>query len=87
MTRFLHVRNIEDSETGTHACKGGATVAYDVVDGVVQFAVAICSTRDNFCRRIGRAVSEGRLKDGHKVMTLNLNGQKPIQVILESLYA
>jgi len=41
MTRFLHVRNIEDSETGTHACKGGATVAYDVVDGVVQFVALV----------------------------------------------
>lgn len=44
--------------------KGGATVAYEEIDGNLHFAVAVCSDRDNFCRRIGRAVASGRLKLG-----------------------
>lgn len=63
MCKFIHLRNAHNMS------RGGMTIAFDTIpqpDGslVVEAALAICSTRDNFNRRLGRAISEGRLRKG-----------------------
>ncbi len=54
---FMHIRNSENP------VKGGKTIAYTLVDNnrAVLFNVACCCPNDNFCRRTGRLISEGRL--------------------------
>lgn len=69
--RFLHFRAFETVLEGTEdggvevdvpAATGGATVAY-VPEGVgFRYAIAYCSERDNFNRRVGRVISKGRLQ-------------------------
>lgn len=45
--------------------KGGLTIAYKVHDnGDVEVGEAYCNPLDNFCRRIGRAISSGRIAAG-----------------------
>lgn len=68
MTFFIHLRNFVPSQLGefklvpgTH---GGLTVAYKVEDGKALVAYARCSLKDNFSRRKGRLISEGRLFKG-----------------------
>lgn len=47
--------------------KAGATVAYTVADGgaVLNFAIAWCSSKDNFSRKRGRELATSRLQSGH----------------------
>lgn len=60
--KFIHYRSKKHPE------KGGATVAYEDHldtsgdDGSVKHAMSTCSNSDNFNKRIGRSVAEGRLK-------------------------
>ena len=74
--RFLHFRDVWDindfddlSEKPQIEGKGGATVAYQrEPNGSFSYAVALCSDRDNFNRRIGRDISLGRLVKGPAVV-------------------
>lgn len=69
--RYLHFRVFEETtvveedgseyETDVPAARGGATVAYVPEGHGFRYSVAYCSENDNFNRRIGRAVSKGRL--------------------------
>jgi hypothetical protein len=66
---FLHVRK-QDAQ-GNLSTKGGTTFAFDVedsADGVsvnVVYSEARChGDKQNFSRRIGRAVAEGRFNKG-----------------------
>jgi hypothetical protein len=54
------------SRSLTFNTKGGATVAwlYDDEKKQVVYNVSGCSMKDNFCRRIGRAIASGRLLTG-----------------------
>ena len=62
--RFIHRRPTID---GKITNSGGCTVAYREVDDGIEYAVAYCSPRDNFSRKIGRAKAGGRLNsDKHK---------------------
>ncbi|MDE3023598.1 MAG: hypothetical protein KGI54_17430 [Pseudomonadota bacterium] len=71
---FMHFRQ------ETH--KGGFTVAYRKVpdDGYhlprIEFTIARCHEGENFNRRIGRAVSSGRLLKGKDVITIRDVGEK-----------
>lgn len=49
--------------------KGGLTIAYveDAEKGTIEFASAICHENDNFNRKLGRDIAEGRLKSGRLV--------------------
>ncbi len=61
MIRFLHVRPQQDGKPTT---RGGVTVAYvfnPEMDQVDHWAYARCSSKDNFCRKTGRIIAEGRL--------------------------
>jgi hypothetical protein len=78
--RFTHIRDVVDSALGPLS-KGGATVAwkYDDANQRIVYSVALCSRKDNFCRRTGRAVSAGRLTKSsasvpYSVLTTRENG-------------
>lgn len=75
--RFLHVR-IPESQ------KGGKTVAYEVDDDTIRFAIAKCSHRDNYCRKTGRSIAFGRLSAG-KDQTIVYMDDTPIEAILRNL--
>lgn len=60
IVKFMHYRAID--EHGKPYSQGGATVAYIDEDGSpIRFSVASCHYRDNFNKKIGRAISSGRL--------------------------
>lgn len=66
MTKFIHLR-LYDSWAGRMYEKGGATVAYDLVDNpdsgtTIQYATSMCSMKDNYNKTIGRKVADGRLQ-------------------------
>lgn len=71
-TKFAHVRPLV--ENGKHypggekvkvkPTKGGLTIAFQRNgDLEVTYNIAKCNDKDNFCRRIGRQVAAGRLKN------------------------
>lgn len=72
MIKFHHIRNkfieYKNQFNGVASIesKGGTTIAYEVVNTdnntkIINYAVARCNPQDNFNRKIGRAISEGRL--------------------------
>ena len=65
-TKFIHIRARRIN--GSVLEKGGITVAYDFdpYTRIARFAVAHCSKRDNYCKRIGRDVAQGRLLFGNQ---------------------
>lgn len=72
---FLHVRKLDNE--GAIETKGGTTFAFEVEDGVgtlrVKFAAAHChGDKQNFDRKIGRLVAEGRYKKGREVNTISV---------------
>lgn len=90
MTKFAHFRHIHRAEEFDApvevATKGGKTVAYTEENGIVRFAVATCSSRDNFCRKTGRYIAEQRLKSHKLVTTVQLvEGQSAYEAISEAL--
>jgi hypothetical protein len=75
MTKFVHFRNYRGEGAvipeldGQYVCtKGGTTVAFKehkTEEGLrLEYATAHCSIRDNYCRKTGRAIAEGRLNAG-----------------------
>ena len=60
--KFMHLRQ-EDEEENLSA-KGGLTIAYAESEHGVEWAYAICNSHDHYCKKIGRAISLGRLKKG-----------------------
>jgi hypothetical protein len=61
--RFIHVRNIDDPETGSKALFGGLSIAYNYIPegGQIQYAIAKCGPKYHFNRRLGCKVSAGML--------------------------
>lgn len=50
---------------------GGATVAYRELDAeTIIYAVAICSEKDNYCKKTGRTIATGRLKSPKHAVTV-----------------
>lgn len=82
--KWLHIRNRD--KTGKLMPKGGKTVAYDVDQDIVFFAVAKCSRKDHYCRRTGRSISQGRfdkaLREG-KCDWAKMNEDSVIDTILK----
>lgn len=56
----LQIRHIRVVEEDAIINNGGATIAYDVDNGNVRYAVAFCCPRDNFSRSVGRNCAKGR---------------------------
>lgn len=81
--RFLHIRkfhNVDDTLLG----KGGTTVAYEVDDDTIRFAIAKCSPRDNYCRKTGRVIALGRLQANKDFTIVHMMGN-PIEAILRNI--
>lgn len=87
--RFLHIRNRHgDDQNYEVTTKGGITVAYEVVNNgdEVHMATAKCSIRDNYCRKTGRTIAEGRFNAGKiTVVALAQANTSPIEHILLAL--
>lgn len=71
---YIHIRDhaeVKNKETGlvekTVVSNGGATIGYIVDGDTVMYAVAKCKVPDVFCRRIGRAITRGRIATGRNV--------------------
>lgn len=68
--KFIHLRTYKYgagmfSPAKLLSEKGGLTIAYRKLDnGDVEVGEAYCNPQDNFCRRIGRAISTGRINAG-----------------------
>lgn len=60
--KFMHFRYPAENQPGGVATRGGLTVAFDEVEGEVEYAVAKCHKRDNFCRANGRNIASHRLE-------------------------
>jgi len=63
LRRTIHLR---ERLNGVVQPTGGATVTcdYDKDTKQLRFAVALCSTKDGFCKKKGRLISQGRLVTG-----------------------
>lgn len=61
---FAHPRAeiLYQDRKGLRKVTSRITVAYRTVGNDIQYAVAFTSPRDNFSRKIGRAIAEGRLE-------------------------
>ena len=56
---FKHIRPFNHFEYST---TGGITLAIERTNSIVAFGIAVCSTKDNFCRATGRKVAAERLQ-------------------------
>lgn len=65
MRTFMHYRKY--NRQGQIESRGGLTVAVSLENRTVTYAIAQCSTKDNFCRKQGRVKAEGRLKSQEAV--------------------
>lgn len=62
-TRFAHIRY--ENHNGDIIPRGGWTYAYKFLpDGKIAAARSQCSSIDNYCRRIGRDICQGRMAAG-----------------------
>lgn len=57
--KFFHIRNL--TPYGDVSNNGGMTVAYQAKDKEIAYAVAVCSKKDNFCKKTGRDLAFSRL--------------------------
>lgn len=56
----------------TVVSNGGATIGYVRDGNIVLFTIARCNKKDTFCRRIGRAITRGRLLLGKNVAKIEV---------------
>lgn len=70
---FLHLRDRQPNSGGV-APRGGCTIAFAQVDScTLALAAAYCSEKDQYCKRVGRAIATGRLQAGKWVDTIRLD--------------
>lgn len=55
--KYIHYRFMSD---GQPKPKGGVTFAYDTDEGHVFYAVARCSPKDTYNKKLGRSIATGR---------------------------
>ena len=58
--------------------KGGLTVAYRHTDGKVSYAIAMCNTKDNYCKAKGRMIATGRLLAGRNTYKVVVDTDKHV---------
>ncbi|MCK9369257.1 hypothetical protein M0R04_04900 [Candidatus Dojkabacteria bacterium] len=69
--KFRHVRVLR--EDGTVNNMGGMTISYREVDSnTIEFAAAVCSDKDNYCKKTGRTISAGRMKSPKYTNVVNM---------------
>lgn len=68
---FRHIRDI--NEDGKINNMGGVTIAYqEVAPDVFKIATARCHPKDNFCKKVGRVKSTGRLNSTNLSYVVNI---------------
>lgn len=66
---------------------GGLTAAYEVKDNHIEYSIAKCHCKDNFCKKRGRDISMGRFLAGKKNI-IPLDEKTPIQSLIRNdIYA
>lgn len=67
MELFIHAMTKipVQSKRGEEAIRveGGVTIAFIVGPESIKYAAAFCSPRDQYCRKVGRAIAQERLKN------------------------
>jgi hypothetical protein len=69
--KFRHFFNREHSRTN-----GGITIAYKVVDKMLEIGIAFCGSRDQFSRKEGRRIALERLTTDPLVVDILYAGDK-----------
>lgn len=90
MARFLHLNELVKWSrfNPENLLSTAATVAYDRPSkDTVRFAVAFNSVYDNFNKKLGRKIAEGRLNKGVKVIEIPAAPGKAIEAIRQHLGA
>ena len=85
--RYLHIRNYDGVQHPENLLPhGGVTFAYErITSDALLVARADCSPRDNYNKKIGRAVAAGRLEKGQtQIVKLN-DIATPVECIIETL--
>jgi hypothetical protein len=76
---FRHIRYMKDGKVQN---MGGVTIAYqEVVPGSIKIAIAMCSNKDNFHRKMGRIISSGRLNSPNKSVIVDMDWDSFIKTI------
>lgn len=88
-TKYVHLRYYEDKTLTAHN-RGGATIGireFPQEDGTVHvhYAFSYCCLKDNFCRKIGRAIVDGRLDgiDFYNVVYVPKRDPYPLEHIIK----
>lgn len=80
---YIHVRPIgSDGHTSNH---GGITIAYRLHENglVYEVAYARCNIKDNFCKRVGRAIAKGNLNFDRLHLVKDTGDYKEMQQIIK----
>lgn len=88
MLKYAHIRNKDDR--GNFLNGGSFTIAFEEIEEqhggfTVTYAISHCNPKDNFCKKIGRDIANGRyLRD--QVGSIMYNGEKPnLKTIVNSI--
>jgi hypothetical protein len=80
-TKFIHHQKPIDSPMGNKRFMG-FTAAYQVVDSKLVVGLAICNEDDVFSKKMGRTISEGRMKKCPHIVPL-IDEESPAQAVRE----
>ncbi len=80
-TKFIHHQKLIDSPMGNKKFRG-FTAAYQVVDGKLMVGLSICNEDDTFNKKMGRVISEGRMKKCPHIVPL-IGEETPAQSVRE----
>lgn len=92
--KFLHLRQHANVGQGLTQTKeitawGGATIGFtsEVVgnEEVIVYTIAKVNPADNFCKKIGRKITEGRMQAGKNIGTIKVPVGLPRGEILDLL--
>lgn len=86
--KYVHLRCFQLE--GTIEPKGGITIAYEFMldngpTSVVRYSFAICSPKDHYNKKIGRAVAAGRLRPGSKAPTYEFHRVEGVNTVEQIL--
>lgn len=84
---YLHIR-LHDKYDGRIDPRGGYTVAFERSrdnSNILRFAIAKCSKRDVFNKKMGRTVAAGRLlSNRHTYATPILTDERPVEALVRA---